>query len=401
MKICGNRRLIRTLILVSSLTSFSSLSFGELIQTPTKRLHISKYPAFIDDLNFDWMEIALDRQIERFAAKELTNQIKLGDDVFPEKQMFETAKEFRKLVIIFRRCLISPKIEVKTCRSEFEHSFIGHFNVYEPALEEGDPGNGKENNAFFTGYNTPTLNVTSTKNSRYQYGIYAKPADESLRTSTRNQIDFQRLLEPTKYTLFYADDLFRLYLLHIEGGGKVIVNGSNNHTTEYYLTFDGTNSQSFKWLSTYMVEHGMLDPKDRSIEAQRVFLRENPSKWEEIYSSCPSYVYFKLTDTPPNGSDEVSLTDNRSMATDRLMYKAKGLLAFVIGRRPVEVQPAPKNQADVLFRDFSRFYIDQDTGGAIKGKARADLYFGEGDYAQLAGENIKDWGKIFFIMKKI
>ena len=376
-------------------------SIAEIIVTPTKRMHISQYPAFVDDLDYVGMETALDRQIQRFRSKRLVNKIKLGDDIFPEEQMLASVLEFRRLIADLRTCQRERQANSDNCIITFQRDFIGRFNIYEPDLRGGDPGFGQEKSSFFTGYNTPTILATTAKTASHKFGIYSRPTTDDHSNLTRNQIDFQRILERTNADIFYADDLFKLYLLHIEGGGKIIVNESHGNHREFYLSYDGTNGQPFKWISTYMVEHGMLDPSDRSIEAQRVFLREHPSKWEEIYSSCPNYVFFKITNTPPHGSDEVPLTDNRSIATDSRLYKSKGLLAFIMARRPIEQQTARVNRKEVQYRDFSRFFIDQDTGGAIKGKARADLYFGEGAYSQLAGENTKEWGKIFFVMKKM
>jgi membrane-bound lytic murein transglycosylase A len=98
----------------------------------------------------------------------------------------------------------------------------------------------------------------------------------------------------------------------------------------------------------------------------------------------------------------VAVTANRSIATDNDYYGFKGTLAFVKGVRPKEHQRAQAGRAclDVEFRPFSRFYLDQDIGGGVRGKARADLFFGEGAYAQLAAFNEDDRGDIYFLMLK-
>ena len=89
----------------------------------------------------------------------------------------------------------------------------------------------------------------------------------------------------------------------------------------------------------------------------------------------------------------VSLTDNRSIATDYRRYSLKGTLSFIRGQRPNPV-------GESGFRVFSRFMIDQDTGGAIKGNARADIYFGEGAYAEKAANSVNNRGQMFFLLKK-
>jgi membrane-bound lytic murein transglycosylase A len=204
------------------------------------------------------------------------------------------------------------------------------------------------------------------------------------------------MLEGEGYEMFYSNDLYLLYLLHIEGGGKTAFL-KDQEGKDYYLSYDGTNSQPFRFISTYMKEKGMLTD-DLSIKAQKDYLAKHPEVQEEVFSSCANYVYFKKTTTPPLGSDNVSLTDNRSIATDKNLYAQKGVLTFVESRRPLEGQdPGDK---DLKWQEFSRFFIDQDTGGAIRGKARADLYFGLGEYAELASHTQKEYGRIFFLMPK-
>lgn len=388
---------------VFAITIASSISaLGAPSATPTRRVPIEGYPEFIDDLQFDMMEVALNRQIARFEEKDLTGSVTLGRDTYTENDMLLSLREFRRIVRRFISCRENSLKLVSNarCQQQFRADFYGKFNVYEPELVAGDDGYDKPLPAFFTGYNTPTIAARTVKTGPYQYGIYARPTDDDLRSSSRLQIDFQKRLEGSSYDMFYGEDLFKLYLMHIEGGGRILITEPDGNIHEHYLTFDGTNGQPFRWISSYMLDHGMLSPTDRSIAAQREFLNANPQKWEEIYTSCPNYIYFKITETPPHGSDQVPLTDNRSIATDKRYYAVKGLLSFVKSRRPVEGQSPERRRGELEYRDFSRFFIDQDTGGAIKGKARADLYFGEGEYSQLAGENMQDRGKIYFIIKR-
>lgn len=361
-------------------------SLAKSYTTPTEIVPNAELPIFSDDLDFAWMQIAIDRQIKRFKQKNLNNTIKLGQKTYPQTRMLDSIKEFRKVIRSTQSCL--KKQSKKYCYNKLNSTVRSKFNIYRPIKSSSDKKGGK---AFFTAYNTPTIKVSKKKTKYFSHGIYAKPTNSRQRSYTRKQIDFEHKLEGTGYDLFYAHDLFELYLLHIEGGGKVeFADKSGFH----YLSFDGTNKQKFNWISKYMIEQGMIDKNDRSIEAQRVYLRNNPQKEEEIYSTCPSYVYFKISKKPPIGSDSVSLTDNRSIATDSTLYRAKGLLAFVQARRPEETS------RDIKMKPFSRFFLDQDTGGAIKGKARADLYFGEGAYSQKAGEHIAEWGNIYFLIKK-
>jgi membrane-bound lytic murein transglycosylase A len=183
--------------------------------------------------------------------------------------------------------------------------------------------------------------------------------------------------------------------MHVQGGGHITIE-SGGKTTSKYLSYAGTNGLSWNFISKYMMEKNYI--QDPSIIAQRSFLEATPHKEQEIYATCPSYVYFKESDHPPLGSDRVPLTDNRSIATDTRYYRFKGLLSFVKTERPTE---APSRDCEQLeFKSFSRFFLDQDTGGAIRGKGRVDLYFGEGSYAEKTAYNLVRRGDLFFLMLK-
>ena len=95
------------------------------------------------------------------------------------------------------------------------------------------------------------------------------------------------------------------------------------------------------------------------------------------------------------GSLEVPLTPGRSLATDAQFFP-KGALAFVAAERPV-LDTAGNL---VGWQPFSRFVVNQDTGSAIQGPKRADLYFGSGDAAGSAAGFLKSTGRLFILVKK-
>jgi membrane-bound lytic murein transglycosylase A len=137
--------------------------------------------------------------------------------------------------------------------------------------------------------------------------------------------------------------------------------------------------------------------------AQRKFLRLHPEKAEEIYSQCPSYVYFKVSTEPPDGAQGLPVTPGRSIATDNKLYAFKGLIAYIDSKRPQDLGTYDLEQEDaslIPVQPFSRFFIDQDTGGAITGKGRADIYFGLDDYAQYAATYQQQTGNIYFLLLK-
>lgn len=368
---------------------------GSQFNTPTAKVDLQDWPDLIDDLDLEDLETSIQRQLVRYSQKSLSGTIKLGKDVYSQKQAPESLKRFLEIAKVFRNCIQSNA--KKVCQKSFDKTVRAEFNLYAPQLAPGDPRYGEDKQTLFTAYYTPLIRARDNIDGRFKWGVYNKPSSKSLANSSRTEIDFKRVLDGKGLDLFYSDDLFELYLLHVQGGGRVITENKSGQTSSYYISYQGTNDQKFTFISKYMLNKGYIS--DLSIQAQRDFLEQNPSKQEEVYATCPSYVYFKKTINPPLGNDSVPLTDNRSIATDTNYYRFKGLLSFVSARRPTEDKAACDNRG-VSFQNFSRFLLDQDTGGAIRGKARVDLYFGEGPYAEKAAYNTVQRGDLYFLMLK-
>lgn len=362
--------------------------------TPTERVDAKNWPSLVDDLAFENMDVAIQRQLQRYAQIGLNGSIRLGPDTYPLQRAKKSLLRFQELVEQYRLC---EKSKNRDCQAGFERQLKLEFVMYRPLLQKGDPRFGEKNPVLFTGYYTPQLRVSLKPTVKFRYPVYKRPGDEKSRALPRREIDFRNGLKNKNLELFYTDDLFDLYLLHVQGGGRVLYEDAVKASPKY-LSYDGANGLAWTFISTYMKKRGMIP--DVSVVAQREYLSRHPEDHEEIYATCPSYVYFKTTNEAPVGSDSVSLTDNRSIATDTAFYKFKGLLAFVTAERPEDNQALNTPSPNVDFKRFSRFYLDQDTGGAIKGRGRVDLYFGEGDYAELAAYNLVKRGDLYFLMLK-
>jgi membrane-bound lytic murein transglycosylase A len=318
----------------------------------------------------------------------------LGSKSYPRKKLLTSVVLFKKIVAETKACIDEALVEKPGCMDDFNKKVKESFTVYEPNILSTDAEATRPRPALFTAYYSPDFVGSKTRTEKYRYGIYNLPKEENLRTLTREQIDFDDALEGKGYTMFYVESVYDLYLMHIEGGGRVTVTNEDGTTSAYYLSYAGSNGKTNKFLSKIMVEKGYLSADNNGTAAQRAYLAAHPEVMREVFRDCPSYIYFKLTDHPPLGVNNIPLTDNRSIATDRTLYAQKGMLAYIVSNRPV-------NQDGVITNiPFSRFFLDQDTGGAIKGKARADLYFGFGPEAEVAANNLKQYGEIYFLIEK-
>lgn len=358
--------------------------------TPTRRLEPHEYPFFTDDLDFENMELVIARQLERFRERDLSGFIVFGQDTYELTALVESLSRFQDLMREARVCL-QGKERREECFLKLDEAIRRTFYIYGPDLGPGDPRFGELEPTLFTGYYTPSLWVSPRPTPDFPYPIYRKPQDEWYARTGRYLIDFRQQFIGLDLELFFAADRFDLYLLQVEGGGRAWYHDSEGRLQSTYLSYGGSNGRQWRFLSTQMLDKNWIAEPD--IPSQRDFISRHPAMAGEIFSFCPGYVFFKTSSEPPVGSDEVPLTDNRSIATDSKNYSFKGLLAFVRTKRP-----SPDRSAEMI--PFSRFVLDQDTGGAIHGKARVDFYFGEGHYAELAANTLKQRGDLFYLMLK-
>ena len=127
----------------------------------------------------------------------------------------------------------------------------------------------------------------------------------------------------------------------------------------------------------------------------RAYLRDHPEEVETILNHNPSYVFFKIEEDGPLGYLEVKLTPGRSIALDRRLFPGAGL-AFIQTHKPLI------NGSGQIYdwSAFSRFVLNQDTGGAINGPGRADLFWGDGAYAEMAAGHMQHHGTLYFLVLK-
>lgn len=377
---------IITFFFIYSVTSWARPAYT----TPTKVT--TEEIKFVDDLDLLGLDVALDQQIASFKRSSLDGTIKLGSTIYQRKVLLDSALLLKDIFGEYRSCL-TINLMKEVCIGLLNTQIKQKFNIYKPNILTSDPEHLRDRPALYTAYYSPDFIGSKTKSDRFKHAIYSLPKEEENLNLTRVEIDFEKKLEGKGYELFYVDDLFDLYLFHIEGGGRVTIFDEQNNVKSYYLSYSGKSDKSFSFISRYMMAQGMIT--DPSTIAQRNYLKDHPEKAQEIFSTCPGYIYFKITDHPPLGVNDIPLTDNRSLAMDSKLYAQKGLITYVVSKKPIA-----KPDNTIGLSPFSRFYLDQDTGGAIKGKARADLYFGFGADAEIAANHMKQTGEMYFLIKK-
>ena len=187
--------------------------------------------------------------------------------------------------------------------------------------------------------------------------------------------------------LVYLPNQVELSFLQIQGSGVVQLDDGNL----LRLNYAGQNGHPYRALGRYLLDQIPLE--EMSLQSIKAYLYAHPDETGSILGLNPSYTFFRFTNEGPLGLIEVPLTAGRSVAMDSRIFPRGGLVYFETsypaGSRSSS-EPVP----------FSRFGVMQDTGGAIRGHGRADIFWGRGDEAERVAGPMKEEGRMFLLVAR-
>ncbi|KIN78897.1 membrane-bound lytic murein transglycosylase A [Sulfitobacter mediterraneus] len=239
--------------------------------------------------------------------------------------------------------------------------------------------------ALFTGYFEPELDGDLYRSARYRYPVYKMPP-EALRSNpwlTRREILSSDVMAGRGLEIAWVDDPVELFFLQIQGSGRIRLPGGRSIRVGYR----GSNGHPYRSIGVELVRRGVYDAHQVSAQVIKNWVRRNPVQGRDLLFHNPSYVFFREVskvpaDQGPLGAMNRSVTDMRSVAVDP-RYVSLGA--------PVWLEKDGKNP-------LRRLMIAQDTGSAIKGAQRADIFFGTGDRAGRAAGKLRDPGRMVVLM---
>ncbi|MEC8039985.1 MAG: murein transglycosylase A [Pseudomonadota bacterium] len=240
---------------------------------------------------------------------------------------------------------------------------------------------GKE--ALFTGYFEPELDGSLTPTARYQFPVYAKPREAKGQWLTREQIETGETMKGRGLEIAWVDDPVELFFLQIQGSGRIRL-PSGAHLR---VGYGGNNGHKYRSIGQELIRRGIYKSHQVSAQVIQNWVRRNPIDGTALLRHNPSYVFFrKVTRVSPEkgplGAMNRSITALRSVAVDP-KYTPLGAPVWV------------EKDGDGPMR---RLMIAQDTGSAIKGAQRADIFFGTGDTAGKAAGRLRDPGRMYVLM---
>jgi membrane-bound lytic murein transglycosylase A len=277
---------------------------------------------------------------------------------------------------------------VQTARSPeaLQAAVLQEFDLYQSVGKNG------QGTVSFTGYFEPTYRASRTPTAEYRYPLYRLPnlAQWSKPQPTRAQLEGTDGLQGGKgrlqgLELVWLRDRLEAYLVQVQGSARLQLTDG----TTLSVGVAGHTDYSYTSIGRELVNAGKFTLEELTLPKLIQYFRDNPADLDLYLPRNNRFVFFETTSgAPATGSLGFAVTPERSIATDKSLMPP-GALALIQAPLP-----------DVALRSTSRFVLDQDTGGAIRGAGRVDLFMGTGTQAGDRAGLINGTGQLYYLLLK-
>jgi membrane-bound lytic murein transglycosylase A len=311
-------------------------------------------------------------------AKEIYRNYPLSS--FSRERVIASLRRFRQLV------------QNSTTASQLQQAIVKEFNFYQSV------GSDNQGTISFTGYFQPVYPASRQPNSIYRYPLYGKPRDFnnwSKPHPTRAELEGRDGLGKNSLIrgneLVWLSDRLQAYLVQVQGSAQLQLTDGTIMTIGY----DGATDYPYTSLGKELIKEGKIPAEEMSLPRLIEYLSDNPQELDNYLPRNQRFIFFSETSgKPPMGSLNVPVTPERSIATDKSIMPP-GALALIYTQIP-EIDA----KKQMLTPVSSRYVLDQDTGSAIKGAGRVDIFFGTGKIAE-AKAGLVDWqGQLYYLLLK-
>ncbi len=280
---------------------------------------------------------------------------------------------------------------------------------FEPVAARGAAADG-----LFTGYYEPEIAVSTTPDETYKIPVLGRPGDlvevdlgrfkpELKGERIAGRVVDGRLIPYDERAaiaagslagkvpvLYWAASAIDAFFLEIQGSGQARLPDG----TIRRIGYAAQNGWPYVAIGRVMVKDGLLQPGTVTLQSIKAWLLDHPAQAQQVMNRNPSYVFFRDLGAAsgPIGAQGAALTARRSIAVDRRFHPL-GVPIFVDTTLP----PATPDQAPPSFRHLM---VAQDTGGAIRGPVRGDVFFGAGAAAEQSAGAMKQPGRWWLLLPK-
>jgi len=354
-----------------------SLEFADqLLPAPFSLLNTQIETVRWSELN-GWAE---DNHAAAFAA--FVNSCKIVVRGAPPRQAGQPF--YAALQSACRRALKSPAHDAVAARIFFERNFR--------PMRIAPLG---ESNGFLTGYYEPIIEGSRAPSAEFNVPLYRTPPEVAHRESGSTYYDRTAIengaLAGRRLEICWLKDPTDLFFAQIQGSARVKLEDGKI----LRLNYSGHNGWKYTPIGRILIDREIVPKEEMSMDRIREWIEANPKEGKELRRRNKSYVFFRETDLSeheePVGAQGISLTPGRSIAVDKSIH-VYGTPFFIEAELPLESERAEN--------DFQRLMISQDTGSAIRGPARADLYFGSVPGAPHVAGRIRHPGKFTILIPR-
>ncbi len=266
---------------------------------------------------------------------------------------------------------------------------------------------------LYTGYYEPETQGALHKSAEFPVPIYAKPEDLVIFTQaereatgltygrrlagkaidyfTRREIEHGALAD-RGLEICFVKSWVDAFFIHVQGNGRVVFEDGRT----IRLSYSAKNGQTYSGIGGVLLARGVGTPQTMSMQLLRQWMAANPAQMRDLLWHNNSFVFFRVTEiTDPHlgavGAAKVNLTPLRSLAVDRSNWMF-GTPLFIDTTEPPEAAGGPM--------PFRHLMIAQDTGTAIRGLIRGDVYWGWGETAAHNAGHMKSKGAMTALLPK-
>lgn len=278
-----------------------------------------------------------------------------------------------------------------TTPEAFQQAILQEFTLYRSVGHDG------QGTVDFTGYFEPIYAASRTPSAEYRYPLYRRPPNLDTWATphpTRLELEGADGLQGSQghlrgLELVWLRDRLEAFLVQVQGSAKLQL-PEGQHLSVGYA---GRTEYPYRSVGRALVEAGILPAEGLTLPQVIAYFRQHPEALDTYLPQNQRFIFFRETaGGAPTGSLRIPVTAGRSIATDKSLMPpgAPALIALALPQR--------NRQGEWVARPVNRFVLDQDTGGAIQGPGRVDLFVGTGTEAGEQAGLINTSGELYYLL---